>query len=193
MAPRLLLITPPTGSLDGLLAALAAVSGRPEVAVLARRFGLADRVRIEELRTLQATGVPLIVHGRADLALSVDAAGVHLPERGVAVADARALVGSRRLVGVSRHDGPGLGAAVGADYATLSPFFAVEGKAVALGPSGFASHRHAAPPGLAVLALGGIDATNAAEALEAGADGIAVLRSATTALRLLDSMGHRKG
>lgn len=159
--------------------------------MLLRRPEAGDARLLREAR--QLTGpLPLIIHRRPDLARLLGAAGVHLPERGLPVAEARALLGPGALIGVSRHDGPGLAAAAGADYATLSPLHAVPGKGPALGLAGFRAAR-AAAPSLPVLALGGITPATAAAALEAGADGLAVLRGATDARELLDILRAPKG
>jgi thiamine-phosphate pyrophosphorylase len=102
---------------------------------------------------------------------------VHLPDGGDAAA-ARALLGPGALIGVSAHDGAGIAraAAQGADYVTLSPVFpslSKPGYGPPLELEGFA--RLAANAPLPVLALGGIDAGNAASVRAAGAAGVAVM------------------
>ena len=191
-APRLLLLTPPTGPLDALRATVDAIAGAPEAALLLRRPDTGDRQLLAEARALTGP-LPLLMHRRPDLAMLVGAAGVHLPERGLPIREVRALLGEEALIGVSRHDGPGLAAAAGADYATLSPFRPVAGKNPPLGASGFREARSAAPLGLAVIALGGLSASSCEEALDAGADGIAVLRGVREARTLLDILRARKG
>jgi thiamine-phosphate pyrophosphorylase len=62
------------------------------------------------------------------------------------------------------------------DFVTLSPLHASPGKGEALGLERFAVLR-ASQPSLRVLALGGIDATNAEGARRAGADGVAAIRA----------------
>lgn len=138
-----------------------------ERAALART--LAERAR--------PWGATVTVHGDPGLALACGAAGVHLPDGGDAAA-ARALLGPRARIGVSAHDAAGIAraAAQGADYVTLSPVFPSPGKpgyGPPLGLDGFA--RLAADAPLPVLALGGIDAGNAASVLAAGAAGVAVM------------------
>ena len=192
IAPRLLLLTPPEGSLDSFREALDPIAGAPEAAVLLRRPGASDRQLLSEAAILQGP-LPLLMHRRPDLARLVGAAGVHLPERGLPIPRARALLGDEALIGVSRHDGPGLAGAIGADYATLSPLYAVPGKNPPLGVGGFRRARAMAPPGLAVLALGGLSVRTCEAAFEATADGIAVLRGALDARRLLDIVRAAKG
>lgn len=123
-------------------------------------------------------GARVVVHDRLDLALAAYADGVQLGERSVDVADARALLGGGAWIGRSCHDRAGLLRAYesGADAATLSPLFASPGKGPPLGIVAFAELR-ATVPALPVIALGGIDATNAHAALAAGASGVAALRA----------------
>lgn len=192
IAPRLLLLTPPSGPLDSFRAALNPIAGAPEAAVLLRRPGASDRELLADAAALRGP-LPLLVHRRPDLAHLVEAAGVHLPERALPISKARALLGDEALIGVSRHDGPGLAQAIGADYATLSPFHAVPGKNPPLGVNGFRQARAMAPPGLAVLALGGLSLRGCEAAFEANADGIAVLRGAHEARGLLDIVRAHKG
>ena len=191
MSPRLLWITPEDDTLAPMLEALAAAPR--EVVVMLRRPRASTRTLLAEGHALRATGHAVVVSRRVDVALALDARGVHLPERGLDVADARALLGPARWIGVSRHDRAGLeaAAAVGADYATLSPFATVPGKGPALGPARFAELRRGVR--IPVLALGGISHENASLALASGADGFAVLRGGTdlaALAELLDDPGR---
>jgi thiamine-phosphate pyrophosphorylase len=115
---------------------------------------------------------PVLVNDRLDVALATGAWGVHLPERGLPVADARALAPSL-VLGVSRH-APG---AVPADLVQLGPIWPTPSKpgAPTLGEAALA-----APHGAAVLvAVGGIDSPErATDAAAAGADAVAVIRAA---------------
>ena len=173
MRVRLLWITPPDGSLDRVEARLAERRGIPGLALLVRRPAARDRDVLSDARRLIRYGVPVLMQ-RADLALAVDAAGVHLPERGLDPREVRRLRASW-IVGVSRHDAAGLRDTSDADYATLSPFGQVEGKNAPLGEDGFREAIRDAP--LPVIALGGIDAATGAIARRAGARGLAFIRS----------------
>ncbi len=175
MSPRLLWITPERAPLDGMLRQVPRCP--TAVVVMLRRPFASARALLSEGRALRALGVRLVVSQRVDLALALDAHGVHLPERGLPVAEARRLLGPDRWIGVSRHDRQGLleAAAAGADYATLSPFASVPGKGPALGPTAFSRARRGVP--LPVLALGGISNKNALLAISSGADGFAVMRN----------------
>lgn len=115
---------------------------------------------------------PVLVNDRLDVALAAGAWGVHLPERSLALADARALAPSL-VLGVSRH-APG---AVPADLVQLGPIWPTPSKpgATPLGEAALA-----VPHGRAVLvAVGGIDAPErATAAAAAGAAAVAVIRAA---------------
>lgn len=183
-APDLLLITEPDlcDPLEGTVRALAGLgTDGHRVAVQLRARSLGDRKLLalaHELRAVtRARGARLVINGRPDVALAAEADGVHLPERGLAPEEARRLLGARSLIGVSRHDEAGLARAerAGADYGTLSPFAASPGKGEPLGAERFAAA--CSRTGLAVLALGGVGREQVPAAVDAGAAGVAVIRS----------------
>jgi thiamine-phosphate pyrophosphorylase len=119
--------------------------------------------------------VRVLINRRIDIALAVDADGVHLGFDAMAVASARSLLGAERLIGVSAHV-PGevrAAAAAGANYAHLAPIFAPLSKPQERAPLGIAAI--AACGGVfPLLAQGGLEASNAAQAIRAGAAGVAV-------------------
>jgi thiamine-phosphate pyrophosphorylase len=116
---------------------------------------------------------PVTVNDRIDVALAAGAHGVHLPERGIPLDDARALAPSL-AIGVSRHAAP---LDTTADIIHLGPIWPTPAKPTtpALGESALA-----APHGHALLvAVGGIDSPDRAQrAVSAGADAVAVIRAA---------------
>jgi thiamine-phosphate pyrophosphorylase len=124
-------------------------------------------------------GARLTLHGDAELARAAGLAGVHLSARGDAAA-ARAKLGPHALVGISIHS-----AAEAAmldpevlDYAIAGPAYLTASKpgyGPALGPDGLDAICRAAP--VPVVAIGGIEAKNAAAVMAAGAAGIAVMGS----------------
>jgi len=119
--------------------------------------------------------VRVLINRRIDIALAVDADGVHLGYDAMSVASARSLLGAERLIGVSAHV-PGevhAAAAAGANYAHLAPIFAPLSKPLERTPLGIAAI--AACGGVfPLLAQGGLEASNAAQAIRAGAAGVAV-------------------
>ena len=111
----------------------------------------------------------LVVNDRVDVALAAGADGVHLPARGLPVADARALLGDR-LVGVSTHTVEEAIAAgeAGADYIVYGPVWPTGDKQAAVGIDALAAVVRAVAP-LPVFALGGVDAERARAAVAVGA------------------------
>ena len=70
-------------------------------------------------------GAPLIVNDRVDVAIAAGLEGVHLSSTSFAVVDARTLLGSARLIGVSTHNLEEVTAAAvnGADFAVFGPIY----------------------------------------------------------------------
>ena len=138
------------------------------------------RAQLERLVGLgKECGATVTVHDDLDAAAALGT-GVHLPAKG-SIAKARRVLGTEALIGISAHDAAEVGkaAALGADYATLSPIFLTRSKP-GYGPAlGLDALRARCP--LPVLALGGIDRGNAAACLEAGAAGIALMGEAMRA------------
>jgi thiamine-phosphate pyrophosphorylase len=124
-------------------------------------------------------GARLTLHGDAALAKACGSDGVHLPAGGDPAAS-RALLGPDKLIGVSLHTvteaeaiDPGV-----VDYAIAGPAFETPSKpgyGPEIGHKGLAEIARAAP--VPVLAIGGLNATRAAEVLAAGPIGIAVMGS----------------
>lgn len=156
-------------------------------AVILRDPGLSTRALLalgRELRErTRRVGAGLLVSDRLDVGLLLDADGVHLGRASVAVSDARKVVGAR-LVTRSAHDHAQLvrGVAEGADALLLSPIFASPGKGGGVGLEALVEARRALPVGLALIALGGINASNADRCFACGADGVAAIRADLTPL-----------
>jgi thiamine-phosphate pyrophosphorylase len=171
---RLYLITPARPDLEVFLEA--SVQGGVDI-VQIREKALADG---ELLRTLQHArevtrrlGIPLVVNDRADLARLVEADYVHVGQDDLPVDAARTFgIG----VGQSTHAPPEL-AATDADYAGVGPVFKTPTKA-GRPAVGLEYVRHAAAKArVPWFAIGGIDETNVAEVVGAGATRIAVVRA----------------
>jgi thiamine-phosphate pyrophosphorylase len=140
------------------------------------------RVLIEQALALQTlcrqAAVPFIVNDRVDVALAVDADGVHVGQDDMPASLARQLIGPDRIVGVSVENiaQARQAQADGADYVGASPIFATPTKPDAPRPMGLEGLREVARVcSLPIVAIGGMNKTNAAEALRAGAAGIAVV------------------
>jgi thiamine-phosphate diphosphorylase len=122
-----------------------------------------------------ALDIPVVVHGRIDIALAAGALGVHLGVHDVRVADARRIVGSDFVIGRSARGDEDLARADGADYVALGPTFPTEQRRPigVLGISEFERLAHASA--IPVIAVGGISSATAADAFRAGACGVALI------------------
>lgn len=127
----------------------------------------------------QENDVPLIIHDRADVALALDAAGVHLGWQSLPIGAVRRLVGAGRLVGKSTHTlkEATQAQAEGADYITFGPIHRTPTKEGLLKPRGEAALAEVTRAvHIPVLALGGMQPGNMQAAFDAGAAGIAGIR-----------------
>jgi thiamine-phosphate pyrophosphorylase len=128
-------------------------------------------------RQCDDAGALLIVNDRPDLVLVAEADGCHVGQEDMTPAAARDLAGPEALVGRSTHFPDEVEAPDGADYIGVGPVFATPTKpgrpAVGVELVRFAAF-HAAVP---FFAIGGIDASNVAAVVSAGASRIAVVRA----------------
>ena len=119
----------------------------------------------------------ILVNDRADIAAAAGADGVHLPESSLPPEAMRRTFGNRLMIGVSTHSLKYAEHAAdsGADYAFFGPVFDTPGK----DPKGLQALREicSALHPFPVIALGGVDSSNAIDILAAGAAGIAAIRS----------------
>lgn len=132
-----------------------------------------------ELRDLcRAHGVPFIVNDRVDIALAVDADGVHVGQEDMPASLARKLIGHNKILGVSAENVEQARAAIadGADYVGAGAIFATATKADANKPieiPGLLKIARACT--IPIVGIGGINASNAASVIRAGAVGVAVV------------------
>ena len=123
-------------------------------------------------------GAKLFINDRVDIALAVDADGVHLGGSGMPAAAARKAVGEGMLIGVSTHGITEAEKAVeeGADFITLGPIFETPSKMKYGNPLGTELLREVrAKIPVPVFAIGGIRKERVESVLEAGASGIALI------------------
>ncbi len=137
------------------------------------------------LRTItREAGVLLIVNDRVDLALALDADGVHVGQDDLPAEVARQLVGAGRIVGVSAATIAEARAArdAGADYLGVGAIYGTATKPDAGTPTGPALlGLIAGAVELPLVGIGGIGVTNAAEVIAAGAAGVAVVSAIVAA------------
>jgi thiamine-phosphate pyrophosphorylase len=160
------------------------------------RLLVAGEVRVAQVRCKQLRGraaweavrdavavlrrgrVVALVNDRVDWALLSGADGVHLGDEDLPSAEARAVLGPGRLVGVTVRsaDGARLAAKEGASYVGLGPLFPTRTKSVSAPVLGLERlRREVADSPLPVVAIGGIGLESIAEVARSGAHGAAVL------------------
>ncbi len=133
---------------------------------------------VKELRSLLPLEISLIINDRADVAQLSRAAGVHLGQDDLPVPAARRLLGPDKLIGFSTHNPEQIEAAASApvDYLAFGPIFPTATKADTQPVVGCAGLREARKrTSKPLVAIGGITPENAAQAIEAGADSVAVI------------------
>ena len=178
MDSRLYLITGARPDLSELVEA--AVSGGVDI-VQIREQELPDGELLRVLQEMRALTrrleVPLVVNDRPDLAVLVEADFVHVGQDDLPVEDARRF---GVPIGQSTHAPPELDAAT-ADYAGVGPVYETPTKAGRPAAGLEYVHYAAGHARLPWFAIGGIDESNVAEVVAAGAERIAVVRAITDA------------
>ena len=141
----------------------------------------------------------LLINDRVDIALAVNADGVHLRSNSLSPAVARTLLGRDKLIGVSTHCAEEVSTATrqGADFVTFGPVFYTPSKAGYGAPKGITELQNICrSTPLPVYALGGITVTNTPAIMTTGVHGVAVISSlmttttpATVCRKLIDAIG----
>ncbi|MBL8383772.1 MAG: thiamine phosphate synthase [Burkholderiales bacterium] len=163
-----------------LIAARAALGGGARV-LQYRNKRASPTLRLEQALALSAVcrahDVPFIVNDDVELALEVDADGVHLGRSDEAIATARRRIGRRRLLGASCYNEPPLATAAlaaGADHVAFGSVFPSSTKPGAV-RAALALFASGAQLGVPVVAIGGITVENAGTVVAAGASAVAVI------------------
>ncbi len=180
---RLYLVTDaPEAYFTSLLASVEEALAGGVTAVQYRAEKGSNRARYETARALRRLlrprRIPLIINNHLDLALAVEAEGVHLGQDDLPVAVARRLLGPARWIGLSLTTPEQLRAVPldAVDYLGLGPVFATRSKADAAPALGLpALRRMVAESPLPTVAIGGITAKNAHEVWATGVDGLAMV------------------
>ena len=132
-----------------------------------------------ELRRLTSRyGAKLFINDRTDVALAVDADGVHIGSSSLPLYKVRRLLGERKLIGVSCHNQTQAITAqeMGADFITFGPVYHTPSKAEYGEPVGLAKLATVADLlQIPVFALGGVKQENCAEAVACGVRGVALI------------------
>jgi thiamine-phosphate pyrophosphorylase len=168
------------------------VAGGATLIQLRDKHGSTRRM-IEEARAVKAvlagTGVPLVINDRVDVALAAGADGVHVGQDDMPAQEARRLLGPDAIIGLSIKSVALANAAPLdlIDYAGSGGVYATTSKDNPNSPIGVAGLRdviaalRARKPDFPVCGIAGIDASNAAPAIEAGANGVAVISALSMA------------
>jgi len=143
-------------------------------------YELAQRL----LPIVRSRGAAFLINDRIDLAMALPLDGVHLARTSLPPAEARRLLGASRLVGISCHTvEEAMEAQEGADFIVLGPVFPTPSKAAYGPPIGLERLREVrGHVRLPILGIGGVTASNAAEVIAAGADGVASISAVMSAV-----------
>ncbi len=129
-------------------------------------------------------GAKLFINDRVDVAVAIDADGVHLGQQSMPPEAVRKVVGARMLIGVSTHSLEEAKAAEagGAHLITFGPVFATASKLQYGRPVGVDALKETAQKvAVPVFGLGGIKRENIREVLDSGAYGVAMISAVFSA------------
>lgn len=178
-AARLYLVTSPSENLVAIVEA--ALKGGLTL-VQYRDKNTDDLIRFQNAQKLcqlcHDYGALFLVNDRVDLALAVNADGIHLGQQDLPIAIARQILGPNRIIGRSTTNPQEMAKAIaeGADYIGVGPVYETPTK-VGKAAAGLAYVSYAAQNSLVPwFAIGGIDQTNLGDVLKAGAKQVAVVR-----------------
>jgi thiamine-phosphate pyrophosphorylase len=168
------------------------IAGSATLVQLRDKHG-ATRTMIEEARAihtvLKPAGIPFLINDRVDVALAAQADGVHVGQDDMAVSDARRLLGPDAIIGLSLKTVAQAQAAPldRLDYVAIGGVFATRSKDNPDPPVGLDGFKtilravRARAPHMPVTAIAGIDHSNGADVICAGADGVAVISALSLA------------
>lgn len=151
-------------------------------AIQLREKDLPIRELLEVAKELRSAtrefGAKLLINDRVDVAVAVEADGIHLGHQSMPVSAVRKIVGSNMMIGVSTHNiyEARDAEAGGADFVTFGPIFVTPSKMQYGNPVGLEAlpdvKKHVCIP---VFGLGGIKTGNMHDVMAAGADGVAMI------------------
>ncbi len=133
-----------------------------------------EALRLREI----CSNAVFLINDRIDIALAVDADGVHLGQSDMPYAAARKMLGPEKIIGITVHNLTEAleTQALGADYLGVSPIYQTATKADAGKPAGIVLIEEIrAQVEIPLIAIGGINLANAPEVIRAGADGVCAI------------------
>ena len=144
---------------------------------------------VAAMRVARDLGVKIIINDRVDIALALEADGVHLGQDDLPPEAARRILGEKAIIGFSTHSFEQAGRALKMplDYIALGPIFATSTKANAETPLGLRELRRIREvvESTPVVAIGGITAENSQGVIEAGADAVALISDIWTSQSIM--------
>ena len=144
---------------------------------------------------LKPYNVPLIINDRVDVALAVDADGLHIGQSDMPYNIARKLLGPDKIIGLSVENMDDLLRAnkLDVDYVGISPVYGTPTKTDTAEPFGLEGLRAVVRMSVhPTVAIGGMNADTIADAIEAGADGVAVVSAICSAENIRESSAELK-
>lgn len=158
-----------------------AAAGSPIIQIREKKASSRDfyTAAAEAMSAVEGDRVRIIINDRVDIAMLINADGVHLGQEDLPPADARRLLGIGKIIGYSTHTISQAAEAVKLpiDYLAFGPIFRTSTKEKpdpTVGLDRLAEVKRIAGA-LPLVAIGGINADNARSVLEAGADSVAVI------------------
>lgn len=133
---------------------------------------------------LKPLNIPLIINDRVDIALAVDADGVHIGQSDMAYKDVRRLIGNDKIIGLSVENFKDIEIAntLDVDYIGISPVFGTPTKTDTAEPFGLDGLRKAVTLSIhPTVAIGGMNKDTAKDVMLTGCNGIAVVSAICSA------------
>ncbi|MFN2363533.1 MAG: thiamine phosphate synthase, partial [Halarsenatibacteraceae bacterium] len=136
-------------------------------------------------------GIDFIINDRVDLALALNADGVHLGQSDFPLTEARRIIGADKIIGISSHTLEEMESAWsdGADYLGVGAVFSTDSKQVDKAKDGIGSSgikRISEKTSLPIVAVGGLNKNNCCQIIDSGADTISVISAITQALNIAE-------
>jgi thiamine-phosphate pyrophosphorylase len=154
---------------------------------------------IEQALTIQdylkSRGVPLIINDRVDVALAIEADGVHLGQTDMPLDIARKIIGDTMVIGISAES---LADAIeaekgGADYLGVSPIYATPTKTDTAPPLGLEGLRAIRKKvSIPLVGIGGLNRDTVAAVVQNGGDGVAVVSAIVCAVDPMQAAAELK-
>lgn len=139
------------------------------------RFSLGKRLQ----KICLAHGVPFIVNDDIDLAIALNADGIHVGQEDLCALAIRQLLGDHKIIGVSAHSLAEAKQAIadGADYLGIGPIYPTASKDDARAVQGTMIIEELRANGISIplVGIGGITELNTTPVIAAGADGISII------------------